>query len=237
MAEWTQRAELLFKKDGLDKLKNANILIVGVGGVGSFAAEFIARAGVGNITIVDGDTVDITNINRQLPALHSTIGLPKVDVVGDRLLDINPSLKLTKVKEFLSPEMAFEIITENFDYVLDCIDSVTPKLNLIIAAKRKRVKIISSMGAGGKMEASKVKVADISNTENCFLAKAIKKRLKAVKIDKGVKVVFSSEIQDESSLKITDGSNFKKSFYGTNSYMPALFGLYAAETVIRHLLK
>lgn len=237
MAEWTQRAELLFKKEGLEKLQNANILIVGVGGVGSFAAEFIARAGVGHITIVDGDTVDITNINRQLPALHSTIGLPKVDVVGNRLLDINPALRLTKVKEFLSPEKAFEIITENFDYVLDCIDSVTPKLNLIIAAKRKRVKIISSMGAGGKMEASKVKVADISNTENCFLAKAIKKRLKEVKIDKGVKVVFSSEIQDESSLKTTDGSNFKKSFYGTNSYMPALFGLYAAETVIRHLLK
>ena len=237
MAEWTERAELLFKKEGLEKLKNANILIVGVGGVGSFAAEFIARAGVGKITIVDGDVVDITNINRQLPALHSTVGKPKIDVVGDRLLDINPELTLTKIKEFLSPERAFEIVDEQYDYVLDCIDSVTPKLNLIIAAKRKRVKIISSMGAGGKMEAAKVKVSDISNTENCFLAKAIKKRLRAVKIDKGVKVVFSSEIQDENSLRITDGKNFKKSFYGTNSYMPGLFGLYAAETVIRHLLK
>lgn len=237
MAEWTERAELLFKKEGLEKLKNANILIVGVGGVGSFAAEFIARAGVGKITIVDGDVVDITNINRQLPALHSTVGKPKIDVVGDRLLDINPELTLTKIKEFLSPERAFEIVDEQYDYVMDCIDSVTPKLNLIIAAKRKRVKIISSMGAGGKMEAAKVKVSDISNTENCFLAKAIKKRLKEVKIDKGVKVVFSSEIQDENSLRITDGKNFKKSFYGTNSYIPGLFGLYAAETVIRHLLK
>lgn len=237
MAEWTERAELLFKKGGLEKLKNANILIVGVGGVGSFAAEFIARAGVGKITIIDGDVVDITNINRQLPALHSTVGKPKIDVVGDRLLDINPELSLTKIKEFLSPERAFEIVDEQYDYVMDCIDSVTPKLNLIIAAKRKRVKIISSMGAGGKMEAAKVKVSDISNTENCFLAKAIKKRLRAVKIDKGVKVVFSSEIQDEYSLRITDGKNFKKSFYGTNSYMPGLFGLYAAETVIRHLLK
>ncbi len=237
MSEWTQRAELLFKKEGLQALKNANILIVGVGGVGSFAAEFIARAGVGKITIVDGDVVDITNINRQLPALHSTIGLNKVDVVGDRLLDINLELQLTKIQEFLSPERAFEIISDNYDYVLDCIDSITPKLNLIIASKRKRVKIISSMGAGGKMEAAKVKVADISNTQNCFLAKAMKKRLKEVKIDKGVKVVFSSEIQDESSLKTTDGKNFKKSFYGTNSYMPGLFGLYAAETVIRYLLK
>jgi tRNA A37 threonylcarbamoyladenosine dehydratase len=236
MVAWTERAELLFKKEGLEKLRNSNVLIVGVGGVGSFAAEFIARAGVGKMTIVDGDVVDITNINRQLPALHSTVGMPKIDVVGDRLLDINPELKLTKVKEFLSPERAFEIVTEEYDYVLDCIDSLTPKLNLIMAAKRKRVKIISSMGAGGKMDASKVKVADINNTVNCFLAKAMKKKLKAVKIDK-LKVVFSSEIQDESSLKTTDGSNYKKSFYGTNSYMPGLFGLHAAETVIRHLLK
>lgn len=237
MPEWTERAELLFKKEGLEQLQKANILVVGVGGVGSFAAEFIARAGVGKMTIVDGDVVDITNINRQLPALHSTVGLSKIDVVGDRLLDINPQLQLTKIKEFLSPERAFDIVTDEYDYVMDCIDSVTPKLNLIIGAKRKRVKIISSMGAGGKMEAAKVKVADIKNTENCFLAKTIKKRLKEVKIDKGVKVVFSSEIQDENSLQKTDGKNFKKSFYGTNSYMPALFGLYAAETVIRYLLK
>lgn len=237
MAQWTERAELLFKPEGLKKLEKANILIVGVGGVGSFAAEFIVRAGVGKITIVDGDVVDITNINRQLPALHSTVGLAKIDVVGDRLMDINPELQLTKIKEFLSPERAFEMVSDEFDYVMDCIDSVTPKLNLIIAAKRKRIKIISSMGAGGKMEAAKVKVADISNTENCFLAKAIKKRLKAVKIDKGVKVVYSSEIQDESSLVKTDGKNYKKSFYGTNSYMPGLFGLYAAETVIRYILK
>ena len=237
MAKWTDRAELLFKKEGLDRLKKANILIVGVGGVGSFAAEFIARAGIGKMTIVDGDVIDITNINRQLPALHSTIGLNKIDVVGKRLLDINPELELTKINEFLSPERAFDIVSADFDYVIDCIDSITPKLNLIIAAKRKRVKIVSSMGAGGKSEASKVKVSDISRTENCFLAKALKKRLKEVKIDKGVKVVFSSEIQDETSLKTTDGSNFKKSFYGTNSYMPGLFGLFAAETVIRHILK
>jgi tRNA A37 threonylcarbamoyladenosine dehydratase len=210
--------------------------VVGLGGVGSFAAEFLARAGVGSLTIVDGDVVDITNVNRQLPALHSTEGLPKVHVVGDRLMDINPELNLTRVQEFLSPERAFEIVEEKYDYVLDCIDSVTPKLNLIVGAKRKRVKIISSMGAGGKMEAAKVKVSDISNTVNCMFAKTIRRRLKEFKIDK-LKVVFSSEIQDESSLKMTDGSNFKKSFYGTNSYMPGLFGLYMAETVIRYLIK
>ena len=236
MAKWQERAALLFKPEGLENLKNAHVLVVGLGGVGSFAAEFLARAGVGNLTIVDGDVVDITNVNRQLPALHSTEGMPKVHVVGDRLMDINPELNLTRVQEFLSPVRAFEIVEEKYDYVLDCIDSVTPKLNLIIGAKRKRVKIISSMGAGGKMEASKVKVADITNTVNCMFAKTIRRRLKEYKIDK-LKVVFSSEIQDESSLKMTDGSNYKKSFYGTNSYMPGLFGLYMAETVIRYLLK
>lgn len=237
MAEWIERATLLFKSEGLEKLKKANVLIVGLGGVGSFAAEFIVRSGIGKMTIVDGDIVDITNINRQLPALHSTVGCHKVDVIGNRLLDINPKLKLIKINEFLSPERAFSLVTDQYDYVLDCIDSITPKLNLIIAAKTKQIKIISSMGAGGKMEASKVKVADISKTISCPLAKNIRKRLKKEKINKGIKVVFSTEIPDDSSLKITDGTNFKKSFYGTNSYMPALFGLYAAETVIRYLLK
>ncbi len=237
MPQWTERTELLFKKEAMDKLANSNVLIVGLGGVGSFAAEFIARAGVGKMTIVDGDVVDITNINRQLPALHSTVGLPKIELVGDRLMDINPELELIRIKEFLSPERAFEIVSDEFDFVVDCIDSITPKLNLIIAAKRKKIKIVSSMGAGGKIEAAKVQVADISNTKNDYFAKAIKKRLKKEKIDKGVKVVYSSEIQDENSLKMTDGKNYKKSFYGTSSYMPGLFGLYCAETVIRFLTK
>jgi len=237
MAVWQERAELLFKPEGIEILKKANVLIVGLGGVGSFAAEFIVRAGVGNITIVDGDTVDITNVNRQLPALHSTVGQPKVDIVGDRLMDINPELNLTRVQEFLSPERAYEIVTKEYDYVLDCIDSVTPKLNLILAAKRARVKVVSNMGAGGKMLAGKVVVKDISKTDVCPLAKVIRKRLRKLGVNKGVKAVFSLEKADESSLKMTDGSNYKRSFYGTNSYMPGLFGLYSAETVIRHLLK
>lgn len=237
MAEWTERAELLFKKEGLDKLKKSNVLVVGMGGVGSFAAEFIARAGVGKMTIVDGDVVDITNVNRQLPALHSTVGQPKVTIVGDRLLDINPELQLTRIEEFLSPERAFELVTPEYDYVLDCIDSITPKLNLILAAKRKKVKIISNMGAGGKFSASKVVVKDISKTEVCPLAKTIRKRLKKAGISTGVKAVFSIEKPDSTSLKMTDGKNFKKSFYGTNSWMPALFGLHAAETVVKQLLK
>ncbi|RRA95721.1 tRNA threonylcarbamoyladenosine dehydratase [Paenimyroides viscosum] len=237
MAVWQERAELLFKPEGIEILKKANVLIVGLGGVGSFAAEFIVRAGVGNITIVDGDTVDITNVNRQLPALHSTVGQPKVDIVGDRLMDINPELNLTRVQEFLSPERAFEIVTKDYDYVLDCIDSITPKLYLILAAKRARVKVISNMGAGGKMLAGKVVVKDISKTDVCPLAKVIRRRLRKLGVNKGVKAVFSLEKPDESSLKMTDGSNYKRSFFGTNSYMPGLFGLYTAETVIRHLLK
>lgn len=237
MAVWQERAELLFKEEGIEALRRANVLIVGLGGVGSFAAEFIVRAGVGNVTIVDGDVVDITNINRQLPALHSTVGQSKADIVGDRLMDINPELNLVRIKEFLSPERAYEIVTNDFDYVLDCIDSITPKLNLIVAAKKKGVKVISNMGAGGKMLASKVVVKDISKTDVCPLAKVIRKRLRKMGVKSGVKAVFSLEKPDESSLKMTDGTNFKKSFFGTNSWMPGLFGLHSAETVIRYLLE
>lgn len=237
MAQWQERAALLFKEEGINKLQNANILVVGLGGVGSFAAEFLVRAGIGNLTIVDGDTVDITNINRQLPALHSTVGQPKVEIVANRLMDINPVLHLTKVQEFLSPERALEIVTTDFDYVLDCIDSLTPKLNLIIAAKNKKVKVISCLGAGGKYDSSKVLVRDISKTKVCPLAKNVRKRLKNAKINTGVKAVFSVETPDTTSIKTTDGTNFKKSFYGTNSWMPAQFGLQAAETVVRYLLE
>ena len=236
MADWRERAELLFKKEGLERLKNAHVMVVGLGGVGSFAAEFLARAGVGKMTIVDGDVVDITNINRQLPALHSTVGQPKVTIVGDRLMDINPELQLTRVQEFLSPERAYELVTPEYDYVLDCIDSITPKLNLLISARRQKVKIISNMGAGGKYEAGKVRVADISKTEYCPLAKTVRKRLKKEGISKGVKVVYSIEYPDQTSLKMTDGSNFKKSFFGTNSWIPAVFGLHSAETVVKYIV-
>ena len=237
-SEWLQRTELLVKEEGIERLQNANILIVGLGGVGSFAAEFLVRSGIGNLTIVDGDTVDITNINRQLPALSSTIGKNKTDVVAERILDINPEINLKKINEFLEPERMEEILTqEKFDYVLDCINSLSPKLALIITCKRKKIKLVSAMGAGGKTDPSKVMVRDISKTNNCFLAKQIRKKLKKEQIHKGFRCVFSTEIQDENSLKMTDGSNYKKSFYGTISYMPAIFGLYAAAEVIRFLLK
>ena len=237
-SEWLQRTELLIKEEGIERLQSANILIVGLGGVGSFAAEFLVRSGIGNLTIVDGDTVDITNINRQLPALNSTIGKNKTDVVAERILDINPEINLKKINEFLEPERMEEILTqEKFDYVLDCIDSLSPKLALIITCKRKKIKLVSAMGAGGKTDPSKLMVRDICKTNNCFLAKQIRKKLKKEQIHKGFRCVFSTEIQDENSLKMTDGSNYKKSFYGTISYMPAIFGLYAAAEVIRFLLK
>ncbi len=235
---WLERTELLIKEKGTRKLLESNVLVIGLGGVGSFAAEFLARAGVGKMTIVDGDTVDITNINRQLPALHSTIGLSKADLMNTRLLDINPQLKLTQVSRFLEPEDMTEILeAEKFDYVLDCIDSVTPKITLIKAARRKKIKVVSCMGAGGKTDPSKVMVRDISKTHNCFLAKQVRKRLKKDGINKGIRCVFSNEIQQEDSLKLTDGTNYKKSFYGTISYIPAMFGLYAAAEVINHLLQ
>ncbi|MFV0530717.1 MAG: ThiF family adenylyltransferase [Flavobacteriales bacterium] len=233
---WLERAELLLTKEGLERLKKANVLIVGLGGVGSFAAEFIVRSGVGNITVVDGDNVDITNCNRQLPALISTIGKPKVEIMAERLQDINKNLNLTKINEFLTPDrMEKVLLNQSYDYVLDCIDSISPKLNLIITAKRHKIRTVSAMGAGGKMDPSQVKIRDISKTRNCFLAKNIRKQLKKSHIHKGVRCVFSTELPDEKSLKLTDGTNFKKSFYGTNSYMPALFGLYVASEVIRKL--
>ena len=235
--DWLERTELLVEKAGVEKLKNAHILVVGLGGVGSYAAEFIARSGVGKMTLVDGDVFDETNINRQLTALKSTVGLSKVTVLSERLKDINPEIEIRVVEAFLSPESAYEIVSKEFDYVLDCIDSITPKINLIVAARRKKVKIISSMGAGGKLDATKICVKDISKTKQCTMARVVRKRLKERKVDKGVKAVYSEEIQLSTSVKKTDGTNFKKSYYGTISFLPAAFGLQAAAHVINYLLK
>lgn len=235
---WLERTELLIGEGGVKYLQKAHVLIVGLGGVGSFAAEFLARAGIGNLCIVDGDSVDLTNINRQLPALHSTLDKEKVEVMAKRLLDINPSLKLQKIKHFLNPDEMLDIIKDQkFDSIVDCIDSLSPKVELLKIAKRAKIKIVSCMGAGGKLDPSKVLVRDISKTNHCLLAKQVRKRLAKEKINKGIRCVFSTEIQDEESLHLTDGKNYKKSFYGTISFMPALFGLYAAAEVINHLIK
>ena len=234
--DWLERTELLIGKDKLEKLSKSNVLIVGLGGVGSFAAEFICRAGIGKMTIIDGDTVDPTNKNRQLPALNSTIGQSKAAVMASRFLDINPDLKLRVIDKFQQPEDNINLIKdESFDYVMDCIDSVSPKIYLIKTCFDTNQRFISSMGAGGKLDASTVKVADISKSYNCPFARTIRKRLKRHNIRKGFKVVFNHGELLRDSMKLTDGSNYKKSFYGTISYMPALFGLRMASEVIQDL--
>ena len=237
MEKWLERTALLLDEKKMQRLKNAHVLIVGLGGVGSFAGEFIARAGVGRITLIDGDVFDTTNKNRQLTALDSTIGLNKAKVLAERIKDINPLIELTIVEEFVVPERVWGLMeTYQPDYVMDCIDSVTPKLEWIKVCKRKKIKIISHLGAGGKTDPSKVQVSKLENANNCKLGAHIKKRLRRENITlKGVKAVFSSELQEKSSLKMTDGTNFKKSYYGTISYMPALFGLMGAAEVIMYL--
>jgi tRNA A37 threonylcarbamoyladenosine dehydratase len=231
---WLERTELLINNENLEKLAQLNLLIVGLGGVGSFAAEFLARAGIGIMTIVDGDVVDITNTNRQLPAMHSTVGKSKAVLMQERLLDINPALRLRTINQFINPEESSHLVnSEAYDYVLDCIDSVTPKLLLIKAAKEKGCKIISSMGAGGKVDSMMIKYADISKTHICPFAYYIRKRLRHEGIYGGVMTVFSEEKPIRESIKVTEGLNYKRSFYGTISYIPALFGLNMASWVVR----
>lgn len=233
---WLSRTELLIGKPKVDRLQNSHVLVVGMGGVGSFAAEFICRAGVGAMTIVDGDTIDPSNRNRQLPALATTHGLSKADVMGERLLAINPDLKLTIKHEFITPDTAAELLADHYDYVVDAIDSLTPKIHLIRAAKTNKMKIISSMGAGGKLDPTHLKVVDISKTYNCPFAQFIRIRLRKHGISRGLKVVFSPEVVNKESLMLTDGSNYKKSAYGTISYLPAAFGGVCASVVIRNLI-
>lgn len=233
---WLSRTELLIGRDNLMKLNNAHVLVLGMGGVGSFAAEFIARSGVGRMTIVDGDVIDPSNRNRQLPALATNHGQSKVGIMAERLLSINPDLQLKVVNEFVRPEAIDRLLDTDADYLIDAIDSLTPKLTCLTSAYNKGIKIVSSMGAGGKLDPTKLQVTDISKTYNCPFAQQIRKQLRAEGIKKGITVVFSPELPDKKSIMRTDGSNFKKSAYGTISYLPAVFGATAASVVIRALI-
>lgn len=235
--QWLERTELLIKKEGIDKLLNANVLVVGLGGVGAFACEFLARAGVGKLTIVDGDCVDLTNKNRQLVALDSTIGRSKAEIMATRIRDINPDIELNVISKFLEPDDAYQLISNEFDYVADCIDSISPKLNLIKACRDKKVKLISSMGAGGVLDPSLVKVGNIDKTRDCPLARHIRKRMKQEDICFKFKAVFSLEIPPKDTMQQTDGTNYKRSYYGTMSYMPAVFGIHIAATIVNYILK
>ena len=234
---WLSRSALLVGNEGIEQLQKAHVLVVGLGGVGSFAAEFICRSGVGEMTIVDGDVVDPSNRNRQLPALATNHGVSKADIMAERLLAINPDLKLHVIQEFLTPQKCREILTTRFDYVMDCIDSITPKVTLLSTAYQGGQKIVSSMGAGGKFDPSKLRVTDLLETYQCRFAEYVRKRVKKLGVSAGIKAVFSLEEVKLDSLIMTDGSNFKRSAYGTISYLPAAFGGMCASVVIRDLLE
>lgn len=231
------RTELLLGAEALLKLKNSHVLIIGLGGVGSYAAEAIARAGVGKMTIVDGDIVQESNINRQLPALYSTIDQSKSSLMAQRIRDIQPTIELIEHNQFLMPEDIEPLVTKGYTYVLDCIDSIAPKVEIITACKRNKVKFISSMGAGGKTDPKHIKIADLSETKDCYFSRDIRKRLRRMDYNYGIKVVYSDEFVDKKAMELTQGTLFKRSYYGTISYMPAMFGLTMASFVIRKIIQ
>lgn len=236
MDNWCERTELMFGGDNLNALNAANVLVVGVGGVGAFAAEMLVRAGVGNITIVDADTVSLSNCNRQLVALHSTVGKPKVDVLAERLLDINPNLNIHKIKEFIRDEFTVNLLAQNnFTFIVDAIDTLAPKVFLLAEAVKRSIPIVSSMGSGGKLNPALVKIDDISKSDYCKLARMVRKRLHRLGIRKGITVVYSPEVVPEERIIETEGEQNKKSNVGTVSYMPAIFGCYIAAYIIRRI--
>ncbi|MEN5231432.1 tRNA threonylcarbamoyladenosine dehydratase [Sphingobacterium faecium] len=233
---WLSRTEALVGREALEKLANSHVMVLGLGGVGSFAAEFICRGGVGKMTIIDGDTVDPSNRNRQLPALATNHGMSKAQIMRDRLLAINPELDLTIIEDFVLPEKISSLLDLKPDYAVEAIDSITPKLFFIRQALERKVRFVSSMGAGGKMDPTKIEIADIGETYNCKLAHHIRKKLYKHGIRSGFKAVFSTELPDKASLLYTDGSNYKKSAYGTMSYLPAAFGGAIASVALRDLI-
>lgn len=234
---WLSRTKLLIGEEKLLHLTKQHVMVVGLGGVGSYAAEFIARSGVGKMTIVDGDVVDPTNRNRQLPALATNHGVSKAEIMHERLLAINPELELNVVKEFVNPDMVEKLIELQPNFIIDAIDSITPKLTFISKAYFSKIPIVSSMGAGAKLDPTKLHVVDISETHTCPFAQQIRKTLRRNhKIYKGLTAVFSIEEPIKESLMLTDGKNYKKSAYGTISYLPAVFGATCASVVIRKLM-
>jgi len=245
------RMELLVGSDGLKQLNQASVAVFGVGGVGSYAVEALARAGVGRLTLVDFDDICITNCNRQLHATSTTIGQVKVDEMARRCREINPDIEAEPLKAFYGAETSEELLGRGYDYVLDCIDHITGKLHLIESCKKQGLPIISSMGAANKLDPTKIKVADLFHTEKCRLARIIRKELRRRGISKGVKVVYSKEdfrplsgeasvcadncvcpSQDDQSWRCTD----RRVILGSSSYIPPLFGLTMAGEVIRELL-
>lgn len=235
MDNWLERTELLLGREKLGRLRSAHVLVVGLGGVGAYAAEMVARAGVGRMTIADADAVNTSNINRQLVALHSTVGRQKADVLAERLRDINPDIELTVVNRYIRDEETYRLLdAAAYDYVVDAIDTLSPKLALIAAALERRLPLVSSMGAGAKTDPTRMEIADIAKTHHCPLAHMLRKRLHKIGIRSGFRAVFSPEPIREGAMILCEEQN-KKSNVGTISYLPALFGIGCASVVIRGL--
>jgi len=233
---WQERTQLLTGVESLIKLATANVLVCGLGGVGSYAAEQLARAGIGSMTIVDGDKVHETNRNRQLIALCSTEGMVKAEVTANRLKDINPDIKLTVIPEYIKDQRMIDILEQGYDYVIDAIDTLSPKVYLIYHTVRLGIPLISSMGSGGKFDPAQIKVCDISETYNCKLAYYMRKRLHKLGVWEGFKAVYSPEVVSREAVALLEGEMNKKSTVGTISYMPAMFGCYCAAEVIKDLM-
>jgi tRNA threonylcarbamoyladenosine dehydratase len=235
MSDWLTRTELILDDEKLMRLKNSRVLIVGLGGVGAYAAEMICRSGIGSMTIVDGDHIHPTNRNRQLAALKSTEGLAKAEVMGQRLRDINPDIQLKVIQEYIKDERMEEVLNEDFDYVVDAIDTLSPKIFLLYHSLQRKFPVVSSMGAGGKFDPSKIIITDISETTDCSLARILRKRLHRLGVREGITAVFSPETIDKNKIIATNGEQNKASIVGTISYMPAAFGIACASVVIRDL--
>ena len=233
---WNERNILMMGEESAQRLAEKRVLVVGVGGVGAYAAESIVRAGVGHIVIVDADDVSETNINRQLIALHSTVGKSKVEVLAERLKDINPSLDVIPMKEYLRDERTEEVLSmSHYDYIVDAIDTLAPKVFLLYSAVQRGIPVVSSMGSGGKWDPSRVRIDDIAKSNYCKLARMVRKRLHHLGVREGIKVVYSDEVVDHCVVIETEGEANKHSNVGTVSYMPALFGCMMGSVVIRDL--
>ena len=237
MERWQERTAVLLGEATLDSLAAKRVMVVGLGGVGAYAAEMLCRAGVGNLVLIDSDTVGESNLNRQLIALNSTIGKLKTDVLAERLKDINPAVNLMVVPEYVEEENLPRIFETagKLDYVVDAIDTLAPKISLIKHCVQNRIPHVTAMGAGAKLDATKIRIADLSKSYNCPLAYILRKKLRKEGISKGFKVVFSEELPDRDAIVPMEERN-KKSQVGTISYLPAVFGCVCAQAAIEHLI-
>ena len=237
MEAWKERTELLVGAEGLERLFESSVAVIGLGGVGAYAAEMLCRAGVGHLILLDSDVVSESNKNRQLIALDSTIGKPKSTVLAERLKDINPDVRLTLINCYLEEGGIQQLLGEyKVDFLVDAIDTLAPKIALIKYCVESGIPHVSSMGAGAKIDATAVRLADLSKSYNCPLAYILRKKLRKVGISKGFKVVFSEELPRREAIVAVEERN-KKSNVGTISYLPAVFGCVCAQAAVEHLLK